>query len=390
MHYLMKELSNLFLTRKDVCEFLENNNKINDLELDCLDSKSLQLDENDGFRLPILYRAMILKSKGVGVTAGFNEKLCIFENDKIFVKKLLIKDFCEIKIVNTVIFGNVFIDADPEYRKFDKVEIYLENAIIFGSLTIGCYSKENTIVSIHQCAIDYLSLLGLDVFEYVSISFSTFGLIKTSVTINSFSCYYACIECFRKERGEIGKTDFSMTKIDWKKSLNFNMEDLKWTTIKPCLVQVNDEDLRNEKDFRNKQTKLYTIKFFKSLPAIFSLKDMIYLQFEEQNVGGTRISRFFSRIALLLGNPSKIIALMLAMILSFSIYFYFTNSNENFCFLNALRHSVITFTTVGYDDLSKADNSLWTIGSIIESFLGVCCSGAFLIALTRKYLDKKD
>ena len=393
--YLMNQLNTKkMLNRNAIFHHFNEHNNLNELNLDYLNEENLQLNSDEKGRLPLLYKIFIKQTKKQPLSeSDYDEKNCIFTCNKIVVNNLSILDFATIKFVNCVIYGNIYIEANPKYRRFNQIDIYLENTIIFGQLTINCYSGENTKVTIYQCAIDNLYISGDSFFENFSINYSSLGLIQTQGLINKFSCYYTQIEAFRKKDSTIKTPKFSMVDINWKNSLDLNKKKFQWTNIKHCIIDYHDNERtyeyeEKEKKFNERKLKAETIQFYKNIFENFSLKDTISLQFEEQKIDSTTCSRFFSKLASFLIYPFKTFLLMLVIIIFFSIIFYFSDE-KNIGLLNSLRHSVITFTTIGYDDLSQASNTIWTIASIFEGIFGVCSSGAFLIALTRKYLDKK-
>lgn len=381
--YLFKELQqNKIISREDVFNFFKNNNVINGNSLQKDSSRTLQI-VNDEHRLSPTY--FINRNVGKNKSLLVSNESCAFSNqilDLSETKDIVIKDFNNILFVNTVVYGNVIIQADPKYRGFDKVSIHFDHSIIFGRIDIRCHSNENTEVSFYKCTADALSFGGTDCFEGVEIDYSSFGLVEFSSAFKRISCYGSLIESLRIDDAIINDRKFTANKINWKNSLDLDKKDFSWEKIYTESLQQQE----NENEACENKIKRSTIQFFKTISDDFSFEDYINIQIEEQNIDGNYVSKFMSRLARLLAQPWKISLTMLGVILFFSILFYLFE--PNFSLLCAFYHSTITFTTIGYSDNTTTVVS--KILSIIEGFGGVCCSGAFLIALTRRYLDRKS
>ena len=50
--------------------------------------------------------------------------------------------------------------------------------------------------------------------------------------------------------------------------------------------------------------------------------------------------------------------------------FYLTK-NEGIGYLDCLRHSALSITTIGFDDVSNNKNAVWTLGAFVEGMANV-------------------
>lgn len=375
------------ISHDEIFEFFQKNNCINGNKLEKITSEDLQITDAE-HRLSALYFSLKNTKKSPqnnDISQLIKNAKCIFENQILDLSRtedIAIKDFKEIKFVNTIVFGNIYIQADPKYRGFEKVSIVFDNTIVFGTIDIRCFSNENTTVSLWKCAADGLFLGGSDSFEKVEINYSCFGLIELFSTFKMIDCYGSSIEAIRINNAIIKNRKFTANKINWKNSIDLTKKDFKWKRI-----HIRTPEQKNdEKKAQQKKVQRSTILFFKSISDELTFKDYVNMQIKEQDLDGNFTSKVMSRLALLLTQPLKIFMLMVIIIVAFSVIFYV--AEPNFSILCAFYHSTITFTTIGYSDYTTT--VLSKIFSIIEGIAGICSSGAYLIALTQKYLDRKS
>ena len=71
-----------------------------------------------------------------------------------------------------------------------------------------------------------------------------------------------------------------------------------------------------------------------------------------------------------ISNPLYVLGTYFVLLIIFSIVFYLTK-NENLEYLDCLRHSALSITTIGFDDASGNKNVIWMFGAFIEGVVNV-------------------
>ena len=92
-------------------------------------------------------------------------------------------------------------------------------------------------------------------------------------------------------------------------------------------------------------------------------------------------------ISLYIGNPLFVLLSYLMVLLGSTLIFYLTKDKDT-SFLDCFRHSALSITTIGFDDVSNHQNIVWTFGSIFEGFitvlLGILLSMSIAWSVKRK------
>lgn len=77
-----------------------------------------------------------------------------------------------------------------------------------------------------------------------------------------------------------------------------------------------------------------------------------------------------SLLSACISNPLCILGIYLLLLIIFSMVFYLTK-NEGIGYLDCLRHSALSITTIGFDDVSNNKNAVWTLGAFVEGMANV-------------------
>ena len=69
-------------------------------------------------------------------------------------------------------------------------------------------------------------------------------------------------------------------------------------------------------------------------------------------------------------NPLYVLGTYFILLVVFSVVFYFTR-NEGIGYLDCIRYSVLSITTIGFDDVSNGKNVVWVFGAFVEGIANV-------------------
>jgi hypothetical protein len=140
--------------------------------------------------------------------------------------------------------------------------------------------------------------------------------------------------------------------------------------------------------------KTQTLSFLKENSSISndreSLSKVLYL--ESVLYQNTKVSKLF--VQLVGGFVKPVSFVILGLIVYFGcaiIYtlpisiFQVSEGIKPLNFYDALYYSGITFTTIGYGDITPVN--ITKIFSVVEGLLGIAITSSFIVSLVRKYID---
>lgn len=324
-------------------------------------------------------------------------KPCVAEN--CIVKwdgELKIRDFDQIVFRNTIFVGDLFIRLYPEGYKFPLASVTFDNVVVFGKVRFQFYPGKIETIYIGASAIDDISCNGDQLCDKFMIDESSIGCVSfENVNINELEFNDSHIEAIRiKDDVLFHKKKLCRTKFDIKTTFDLEQKKINWILLpenpycdnyKKTMSSAEIED--NEIIYKN------TYAFFKSFSTGISLKDSAAITnwklFHDNKLRVAITHKFFDWLL----TPFKVIICILFFIF-FCAYFYvgkefYVSYLNDFKILDccqALYYSAVSFTTIGYGDFVAKDFDVRII-STLEGLVGVLVGGAFLVALTRTYLD---
>ncbi len=155
-----------------------------------------------------------------------------------------------------------------------------------------------------------------------------------------------------------------------------------------AVLQSLDSASRSEA----KRREIETIRFlFERTDISHSKRDAAKLKYLRSLAESSSwISRFFVIATGGFIKPSRIVLLATVVIFGFAGFYSqdatsFRDEGSIHSYWDALYFSALTFTTIGYGDISPVH---WMRGlAVLEGLLGIALSGAFLVSLTRRYIE---
>ncbi|HEX3017162.1 MAG TPA: potassium channel family protein [Caproicibacter sp.] len=290
---------------------------------------------------------------------------------------LNIEDTNEIKIMDCVFNCKVVI--------MNAAEIVIENCVFMKSLMI--YGQNNPIadVSISNSNINSLVLQN-DKFDFSAYG-SIFRIFEINNAILETSSYVYKNRIEHLETGSSqykGKTinisQIELNNLKYKRFLKIKEVDLDWAFQKFLDDKEDDHEINDTYEFILNSTDISRYNPVKN--TLIYNKNIINCKNQFQRIL-IKITGGFCK-------PSRWIMYLFFTIIGFSFiycncYFSISNQNRKLEFFNCLYFSVITFTTIGYGDISPT--GLGKLFVCIEGLLGISIMSAFMVSLVKKYFE---
>ncbi|WP_405323893.1 potassium channel family protein [Fibrobacter sp.] len=309
-----------------------------------------------------------------------------------------INDFDPILLRNTVVFGNLFINFLSKDNECSHASISFDNVIVFGKIEISSNIKNIESISIRNSAVDEIFCSDIKLCEKFDIYESSIGTISFhDVKIKDLRLCCSQIEAVRiNDNVFFEKKRTCRTDINVDKTFDLNKRDIydyKWNTLPK--TRFNAKTARMMTDDSREIIFQKTFEFLKSFPVGISLKDSAAITTKKLFHDNKKSKAYFHLILNFFLNPWIVLIVLFVIIGSCTwLYegrmFYATFSSRSepapLSCGEALYYSLVSFTTIGYGDFISSD-PLVRVVSTIEGLLGILLGGAFLVALTRTYLD---
>ena len=338
------------------------------------------------------------KFNGENPKNPFYAENCVIKFDG----ELKLKDFDCIRISNSVVIGNLFLWMLPDGIRSSSASIVLDNVIVLGNVRILLFPGIIDKIHIGATAVDNLDIRGDAHCESFSLDESSVGRITFyDVEMQDVEISDSEIGAIRiKDKVVIKQKRLIRSKIDMNKTFDLDQKYSQWLYLPKNPFGHNYDKTITEAEIEEKElTFKKTCEFITSFPSGLSLKDRAVIAnkklFHDHKKRTAYAYKFFDFIL----NPYIVLALIFFIVVACAVVyagrpFYYsnlelTNKLINIDFWQALYYSAVSFTTIGYGEFTSPDK--WVrILSTLEGLIGVLGGGAFLVALTRKYLDFND
>jgi hypothetical protein len=333
------------------------------------------------------------------------ESLCLDDEDRIYdsnvnisdkilnVRKLKIQNSSSIKIRDSIICGDLHISQ----KEKKKTEIVLDYCIVLGRIVVTGLEGDEDSISLTRVNCKELCLNVVRI-KNVSISFSHPLLLSIwDSAIEQLQTFKNVFDFIDIQESEIAKCHFDFRQIikqnlrshKQKEAIekareNFNAFDYSVAALEP-------KDRKSELSNRESLLFLMNQTTIKSSRADYSF----VVHQENLSKYDGLLARSLMRLSGSLIRPARILAIALIVLVGYAAAYTFPwltfNINANqaqafgLSFSEALYFSGITFTTIGYGDISPVG---WTRAlAVSEGIFGVLFLSAFLVSMVRRFCD---
>lgn len=357
----------------------------------------IYIDENYANQNDIPFR--ILKSDDLIRGDSEDRVYCSsfeYDNTIFDMRRIEISNSNKINITNCIFTGELAI-RNKEDRALDIVMDYVS----FGCGLVIAGARKITSIDLTKINSPELRIVNNEI-SFLSIYSSDISsLVVGDCSVNKFSSYFnefKIIEISGNNikdvvfsHGQVNifsqkafKTDKFLNAIKEKHSfLDFSRSvDIDRESMKDKLKRANDtfKFLINNSDYHMNNKERSRLKYLDGLSSI-----------------DNQFKRFIYRICGGLIMPWRILAIIAASIIAFSLFyfipgFYFNAPGPDgesilreLGYWESLYFSGVSFTTIGYGDISPVNHSRFI--AVFEGLVGVILSSSFLVSLVRRYID---
>jgi Ion channel len=304
-----------------------------------------------------------------------------------------LRNSSEVNLIDCLVIGRLSI-AD----KSDKAtKVYLDTVALTGELKLtgrGDSMSSVTLVSVQSLALDLFNFTTPDLTmmdsRFASTEMNLLGCGSLKLTGNELG-RISIAECDFQDvtfpAGQMNLSDLNACCfMAWFRKRRF--KPLKFVIGPKAIDRAMDSDYRSDA----KRREIETLKFLLEKTEItHNKRDTAQLKYLRSLAESSSwLSRFFVIATGGFIKPWRIILLTAVVIFGFSgVYWHEASSfgtiNPICSYWDALYFSGLTFTTIGYGDIVPL---YWVRGfAVLEGLLGIALAGAFLVSLTRRYIE---
>nr|WP_205555167.1 potassium channel family protein [Pectobacterium polaris] len=369
-------------------DLLNEHQAFNEKSLRCLIDGKSQIRHGEVTFKVLRPADLDLDSEQRSYLDNFDFQRTIFDCEQINLR-----NSSRVNLIDCIVLGTLSISD----KNGEKTEVYLDIVAVTKQLRIRGQGEHMTSVSLVSVQARELILDNFTTPE-VGVMSSRFAstvmrclMAESLMIIDSELGALSITECnFQKVKfpaGQVCLGDLNASRmVSWLRKWRF--KPLKFLVGPKAIHQALDSASRSEAKRREIETLNFLLERTDVSHSKRNAAKLKYLRSLAES--SSWLSRFFVIATGGLIKPSRIVLWTIVVIFGFAgIYWQEATSFRDDCsirsYWDALYFSGLTFTTVGYGDISPVN---WMRGlAVLEGLLGIALSGAFLVSLTRRYIE---
>lgn len=328
-----------------------------------------------------------LDSEHRSYSNNFDFQRTIFDCENISLR-----NSSRVNLIDCLVLGNLSIGD----KYGEKTEVYLDTVAITRQLRITGRGEQMTSVSLVSVQARELVLYNFTTPE-IGVMSSRFAstvvhclmadsLMMTDSELGALSIAECDFQKVQFPAGQVCLGDLNASRlIAWLRKLRFKPLNFP---VGPSAYRALESASRAEA----KRREVETLKFLLERTDIsYSKGDAAQLKYLRSLAESSSwISRFFVVATGGFIKPFRIVFWATVVIFGFALIYWrepasFRDAYSICSYWDALYFSGLTFTTIGYGDILPV---YWMRGlAVLEGLLGIALSGAFLVSLTRRYIE---
>lgn len=324
-----------------------------------------------------------------------------YENHKVTIQDMVLKNLIidvsqlEIKVTHTLRISNCIIIGklritEGKDSHLDTIEI--DNCIFMKELDLINIRTRTCNLSVYHTNTKSLSLINLNCNQIVVHGCKLFLLSVHDLAVHEFEVESNEIRHFEIDNYAFTHITFDYSQIKINRFSNRLKSKFRSFKLKPYHELSMDMNLFEFKSYGSNSAFKEEAQYKTTFSTLSFLKDHTDISKDRNNYNAILFlesllsQKSFRRklfIAVTGGflQPGRFLIAGLIVILFFAFLYFISGMN----LFDALYFSGITFTTIGYGDISPT--GFMRALAVGEGVLGISFTSAFLVALVKKYVD---